>query len=131
MVSPFHILLAEDDFLLRHMLTEVLSLMGYLVTPVSNGREALTLLQTHPATPDLIITDLWMPEMDGNRLWQAVRTDLQHPAIPFIFISGTTLPADIATAIDRGRTMFIAKPFYIDSLMLMMQTLLSQPASQG
>lgn len=116
MVSPFHILLAEDDCSLRHMLTEVLSLMGYLVTPVRNGREALTLLQTHPATPDLIITDLWMPEIDGNRLWQAVRSDVQHSAIPFLFISGTTLPTDIATAIDKGRHMFISKPFRIETL---------------
>lgn len=78
------ILYVEDDAHLRHDVVAVLASAGFEAISASNGREALDLCLRSP--PDLVITDLVMPEMDGIELIRTLRKTL--PTLPVIAVSG-------------------------------------------
>ena len=110
--SPFastspRILLVEDEFLIRFMLSDELREAGYQVIEASDATEALLVLKT--VNPDLIISDVRMPgPLDGLDLLARVRETA--PALPVIIISGHLSPSQ---ALVEGATRFIAKPFVL------------------
>ncbi len=102
------ILLVEDnpDFLqyLDFLLNEY-----YYITVASNGREALEILKTG-MSPDLIITDWMMPEMDGMQMVRELRSDQRLAAIPVIFLTARSGYEDINQAIRIGHSDYLVKP---------------------
>lgn len=80
-----HILLVEDDPSTQKIMSILLEYEGHQVTCASNGQAALRLLATK--TPDLIITDYMMPEMNGEELIRRVRTDVACRRIPILLMS--------------------------------------------
>lgn len=74
-----HILIAEDDFDIRELLTELLESSGYQVTSAANGMEALKIHQT--AAFNLIMLDIMMPFFDGFEVAQQIRKSSQSPII--------------------------------------------------
>jgi CheY-like chemotaxis protein len=81
------ILLVEDDEALLENLEEALSYGHFRVVPATNARSALDILTTLSPLPELIISDIVMPGMDGYQFLKAVRANPQWKHIPFLFIS--------------------------------------------
>jgi CheY-like chemotaxis protein len=115
------VLIVEDDHAIRDMVTEVLEDEGYTVVGAVNGRRALERLAT--LLPDLILTDIMMPEMDGVALCQAVRVQPSLANIPIIIMSaGNNQPL----AAQCGSAAFLAKPFHVPALVATVARVLPQ-----
>jgi CheY-like chemotaxis protein len=114
------ILVVEDDEQVRAFIKTVLKQAGYLVMTARNGHEASQFLEQ--CEPNLLITDLAMPQKTGNVLIEEVRT--HHPAIPILAISGgLTAQLGIYRKIARslGDNYLLAKPFSQDDLLQMVK----------
>jgi CheY-like chemotaxis protein len=98
------ILVADDDVLLRKLLSELLTFYGYDVDCVSNGEEAIALIGERPY--DLLITDYLMPEMNGIELIKKVR-DIKKS----LAIMGMSASEEERGFLAAGANLFIAKPF--------------------
>ncbi len=106
------ILVVEDDDILREAICDTLGFADYQTLAVNNGKEALVVLANQ--SPDLIITDVQMPEMDGMQLLEKVRS--QFSDIPIVLM---TAYADVAAAVEvirKGAADYLVKPFEADSL---------------
>jgi putative two-component system response regulator len=102
------ILIVEDNAVLRLALDEMLSLEGFVVISAVHGVEALSHMDV--VTPDLIISDIAMPEMDGYSLFQHVRANPDWLSIPFIFLTARGTKDDILTGKDLGAEDYLVKP---------------------
>jgi CheY-like chemotaxis protein len=109
------ILLVEDDTPLRRDLGFVLDVSGYAVIAVSDGARALEMLQIH--TPDLILSDISMPHMDGYTLLRSVRAHQGWASIPFVFTSAHDDYDHFMQALDLGMDEFVPKPFTVPDLL--------------
>ncbi len=124
------ILITDDIEVNRYLLQSLLKASGYEVASASNGREALDAARKN--TPDMIITDILMPEMDGFQLCRAWRTDKKLSKIPFIFYTATyTDPSDEKFAIGLGADKFITKPQSPESLLAQIQQVFDESERKG
>lgn len=104
------ILLIEDELLLQRLLTRYLEEMGHAVLVAANGREALRLFEMAP--PDLVITDIMLPEMSGIEVILMLRA--RAPDLPIVAISGGDYSRSLdllGTAQLLGRVTLLPKPF--------------------
>lgn len=101
------VLLAEDDADIREVLAEVLRGEGHDVVEAENGAQALQLALAR--RPDVVVTDLMMPTMDGRELIQALKSQPALSALPIILISANRSRLDGLPA-DR----MLPKPFALD-----------------
>ncbi|MBQ7496063.1 MAG: response regulator [Bacteroidaceae bacterium] len=107
------VLIAEDDHEIREYLTSELQ-KEFDITATANGREALdSALQQGP---DLLITDITMPEMDGLELLARVRSNINISAIPVILLTARDSDDDRIEGMDVGADAYITKPFNIELL---------------
>jgi len=111
-----HILVAEDNGDIIDVIREVLEGDGYRVTCAPNGRDALAAFEREQ--PDLIVSDVMMPHMDGFTLLKHVRAHPAGAAVPFLFLSARTEPAATSQARQLGADDFLFKPFDADDLSL-------------
>ncbi|MBT3427525.1 MAG: sigma-54-dependent Fis family transcriptional regulator [Gammaproteobacteria bacterium] len=121
------ILVVEDDDILREAICDTLGFADYQTIAVKNGKEALVALRNQ--SPDMIITDVQMPEMDGMELLEKVRC--QFPDIPIVLM---TAYADVAAAVDvirRGAADYLVKPFEADSLVNLAKRLTDHRQTAG
>jgi len=100
------ILVAEDDLLVRKTTVHYLKGKGYNVLEVSDGKEALRLFREKE--PDILLTDLRMPELDGMHLVQIIVSE--NPVIPVIIFSGMGTMVDVIEALRIGAWDYITKP---------------------
>ncbi|MDP2277964.1 MAG: response regulator [Nitrospirota bacterium] len=98
------ILVADDDVLLRKLFNDLLTFYGYDVDCVSNGKEAIALIET--GSYDVLITDYLMPEMNGIELIKKAR-DIKKS----LAIIGMSASEEERGFIAAGANFFIAKPF--------------------
>ncbi len=121
--ATLQILVADDDADMRLYLTGCLrgfGLAALTVTEAGNGRDALLLART--LTPDLIISDMLMPGLDGLALCRALKADAATAAIPFLLVSGETSgPPPCADG-------FLEKPFNAAGLRVHVDRLLAHRA---
>jgi signal transduction histidine kinase len=108
------ILVAEDSPTQAEHLRLLLEAEAYRVELVPNGREGLARLQLAP--PDLVISDVVMPEMDGYAFCRAVKSSERTRRIPFVLLTERNAPADVIKGLERGADNFITKPFEDDYL---------------
>jgi len=113
--STTRLVVIEDDETVRLPLVDVLEAKGYLVYSAVNGREGLAVAREQK--PDLIISDIMMPEIDGYGVFEALQKDPQTAIIPFIFLSAKTSPEDIREGLGLGVDDYITKPFDIATLL--------------
>ncbi len=109
-----NILVVDDEEAIREVVSTMLESRGYRCTAVSNGRAAQEVVRKE--TPDLVLSDMIMPEMDGIKLLSWMRE--HDPEVPVIMV---TAIHDISTALEairRGAYDYILKPFEKDQLFL-------------
>jgi DNA-binding response OmpR family regulator len=102
------ILISDDDPVMRMFVRRAAEHASHDVVLAEHGREALQLLETED--PDLLITDLQMPELDGFGLISAVRDLPRHRAMPIICLSSVNDRDRIASLISQGIADYVLKP---------------------
>jgi two-component system, cell cycle response regulator CpdR len=109
------ILLVEDEDMLRSLLKDLLEHKGYQVADAACAADALELYEA--SRPDLLITDVAMPGMNGEALAEALRT--KQPGLRVIFMSGYagTSAAAIQSSLSDGGVAFLQKPFRMSLLL--------------
>ena len=115
MVNPDvkrNILVVDDEAQITRVLKTSLSAQGYGIRTASDGMQALLEMKTW--TPDLIITDLRMPNMDGLELCRQVRSESR---VPIIVLSVKGEEAIKVEALDAGADDYVTKPFSINELL--------------
>jgi signal transduction histidine kinase len=118
------IMVVEDDFALLEGIRELLELTNYQVVPASNGVEALELLNRY--RPDLIVSDIMMPEMDGYEFHSKVRERVELLTIPFIFLTARGEKVDIRRGKSMGADDYITKPFDDEDLLVAIEAKLTR-----
>lgn len=103
------ILLVEDNSLLLDVMANILETEGYSVTRAVNGKLAMDSFVTD--RPDLVVSDIMMPEMNGFELLQAIRMMPAGVTIPFLFLSARTERNDVSMARSLGVDDYLFKPF--------------------
>jgi putative two-component system response regulator len=107
-MSAFTLLIVEDHDILREGLQLLLETEGYRVAAAMHGQDALRQMET--ITPDLILSDISMPEMDGYAFYEAVRARPEWVAIPFIFLTARGDRDDVFTSRKLGVEDYLVKP---------------------
>ena len=106
---PVHaprILVVEDEAAVRFNLVSYLEDSGYQVQECDDGTRGLELVRAH--CPDLVLSDLWMPGINGRELVRTLHQEF--PQLPVIVVSGTGVLSDAVAALREGAWDFIAKP---------------------
>jgi two-component system, OmpR family, KDP operon response regulator KdpE len=107
-----NILVVDDEAQITRVLKTALSAQGYSIRTAGDGREALQEIKTW--SPDLIITDLRMPNMDGLELCRKVRTESRVPIIVLSVKGEETIKIE---ALDAGADDYVTKPFSVNELL--------------
>ena len=105
------ILVVEDNVDLLYNLNLLLESNNYTPITAKNGKEAIKILSTLGKIPDIIISDIMMPEMDGYEFFKAISNEPRWNRIPFLFLSARTTPKDIRFGKLLGVDDYITKPF--------------------
>ena len=118
--NPLHVLLVEDDRDTREMYHEYLSYSGMVVTDAATGRRALERVAEH--RPDVVVTDIAMPEMDGLELSRQLRAGPTTRDVPIIAVSGQASEH----AREAGADVVLEKPCEPDKLLHVIQDVLRE-----
>ena len=120
----FKILLAEDDDFLRMTMKTLLELQGFQIFAYSDGQLALDAFPS--VSPDMIISDINMPNLDGYGLLDGIRQLLEGEAVPFLFLSARSERGDVTHARELGADDYIFKPFEPEELLAAVQARLER-----
>ncbi len=110
------VLLVEDDAAIHYNVKLFLEMQDFEVIPAYDGVEAINILQ-NGEIPDIIISDIMMPKMDGYTLYKKVSDKSDWTMIPFIFMSAKSSPEDIRFGKKLGVDDYIVKPFEEEDLL--------------
>jgi two-component system sensor histidine kinase/response regulator len=117
-MSKANILIVEDDTHLLHGIRDILALEDYRVMIAENGKTALGVLMNESRPPDLIVSDIMMPEMDGLEFLKKIRQNSNWVSIPFIFLTAKTEKTDYQIGRKLGVDDYLPKPFDADDLLI-------------
>ena len=119
--KPYEALIVDDSQDFLDFMTDVLK-EHYRIRTAHNGREALKLIAERQ--PDIILSDVMMPEMDGNELCRAVKQHQQTAHIPFVMLTARMAQDHKIEGMENGADDYITKPFNLDLLNLRMANLI-------
>ena len=117
------ILVVDDSFTIRRLVQKGLEEAGFQVMTAGDGHQALKLISK--SRPDLILSDLDMPRMDGIDFCKKVHGDPDLAAIPFVIMSASSDRATMRRMLQRGASAFLVKPFNLEQLVITTEKLLS------
>jgi chemosensory pili system protein ChpA (sensor histidine kinase/response regulator) len=123
-VHQLKALVVDDSLTMRKVLGRLLEREGFEVLVAKDGMDAMQLLQT--VTPDIILTDIEMPRMDGFGLSRNIRDDARTANTPLIMISSRTADKHQNTARDIGVDAFFGKPVHDEDLVAKVNELIQQ-----
>jgi CheY-like chemotaxis protein len=124
------VLVVDDDRDVRELLAELLTQEGYHVIMAASAEEALA--RTETVIPDLIVSDLMMPGMDGAELLARLASDARYAAIPTILLTAAgELMAERAVAEAGLRTLLVHKPIRIGEFLHLVSWRLDNAPSLG
>ncbi len=109
------ILIVEDNQILREGLRDILSYEGFTILTAVHGQDALDQMGT--ITPDLILSDISMPEMDGITFFKSVRSHSDWVTIPFVFLTARGEKEDVLTGKNLGAEDYLIKPLSREELL--------------
>lgn len=119
-----NILLVDDDPALLEAVTDLLDVNHFHVLTATDGKSALAIMNDY--TPDLIISDIMMPGMDGYQFFDAVHENPAWVPIPFIFLTARGQQTDIRTGYSLGVDDYLIKPFEPDDLIIKVEARLKR-----
>jgi signal transduction histidine kinase len=117
-VTKGRLLVLEDDPNLLVGLRDILELDNYQVVTAENGKQGLDILNHDPYTPDLILSDIMMPMMDGMEFLRHVRRQDRFVKIPVIFLTAKDEKTDIQQGKVLGVDDYLVKPFEAQDLLI-------------
>ncbi|MHA1985286.1 MAG: response regulator [Promethearchaeota archaeon] len=120
------IFVVDDNLVLLQNLRHLLEVKYYDVVTAINGKDALKLLSNLDRIPEVIISDITMPEMDGYDLFETVSNNDMLNHIPFIFLSGRNTPEDVRFGKMLGVDDYLTKPFDIEDLLAIIKGKISR-----
>lgn len=127
------LLLVDDEPSLREAVQAYLEDSGFTVQVASNATEAWDKLQT--MSPDLIISDIMMPQVDGYQFLKQLRDDARFQGVPVVFLTARGMTSDRIQGYQAGCDAYLPKPFDPDELVAIVENLLSRrsatPAGEG
>jgi CheY-like chemotaxis protein len=103
------ILVIEDQYELRQLLSRMLRLEGYEVATAENGSAGVANALHNP--PDVIFCDLKMPELDGYGVLSALRADSRTAKVPVVFVTASAGQVERDSGLQRGAAAYLTKPF--------------------
>ncbi len=119
------ILVVDDDEVIRHLLVDTLSALGYQTWGAANGEEALATLNQKKV--DIVITDIKMPKLDGVRLLKKIKET--QPDLPVFIITAYNFAYSQDQAVTSGADGFLAKPFRIGKIEELIKSALAHKKS--
>ncbi|MBF0118406.1 MAG: response regulator [Desulfobacterales bacterium] len=117
------VMVVDDSAMVCKLVETGLTEAGFQVVTAENGKKALNLLKRY--RPDLIISDIDMPEMNGFAFCEAIHKDPELATIPFIVMSANSTRSHMNRMLQRGAEAYIVKPFNTDQLVILVEKLLS------
>ncbi len=121
------VLVVDDEDVIRETVREILTDEGYRVVAAANGSEVLGLVEKE--RPDVILLDIWMPEMDGIVLLRQIKRE--HPDARIVMISGHGSIHTAVTATQLGAFDFIEKPLSLDGLLATVERACGDAGREG
>ena len=116
------ICIVDDEPAILNTLSSILEDEGYRVTIAKTGREALNVIQQEP--PDLVLLDIWLPELDGLEVLMHIRE--QFPKMPVILMSGHGSAETAVKAIKLGAYDYLEKPLDFERVPILIRNALHQ-----
>ncbi len=107
--APARVVIADDNTDMREYLARLLSGAGYQVEAVTDGRHALELVRA--VVPDLVVSDVMMPRLDGLELVAALRADPRTAAVPVVLLSARAGQEASIEGLQAGADDYLVKPF--------------------
>lgn len=120
--KPQTVLIVEDNMELLQLAKDIFEPL-YNVLLASNGREGLTI--AYAEIPDIIISDIMMPELDGMEMCRVLKTDNRTSHIPIVFLTAKSTQNDKVSGLELGADIYITKPFSTKILELSVRNLLA------
>jgi len=121
------LLLVDDEPGLREAVKAYLEDEGFTVHVASNAQEGWDLLQR--TAPELIISDIMMPQVDGYQFLKQLRDDPRYAALPVVFLTARGMTSDRIQGYSAGVDAYISKPFDPDELVAIVSNILSRRAA--
>ena len=112
METKHSLLIVEDEKAISNLIATTLETQGYHYEKASNGAQALMEITSH--SPEIILLDLGLPDMDGVEIIRRVRS---WSSVPIIVISARTEDQDKIEALDAGADDYLTKPFSVEELL--------------
>jgi putative nucleotidyltransferase with HDIG domain len=125
-VKQKQVLIVEDSQTQALKLTYILEEQRYEVKAAGNGREALAQLNSREFDPEIIISDVVMPEMDGYELCQKVKANERLKKIPIVLLTSLSDPESVIKGLASGADHFVVKPYDPAYLLLRVQQILEE-----
>ncbi len=117
------IMIVDDSAMIRHLVEAGLAKEGYRISTAKNGQQALENMKS--LQPDLILSDIDMPVMNGFEFCEAVQKDDRFNSIPFIVMSTNSDRGHMQRMLRKGAQAYLVKPFNMDQLTILVDKLLS------
>ncbi len=121
------LLLVEDDARISEPLRAALGSEGFEVDAVTTGEDALARLDT--GTPDLVLLDLTLPDVDGLEVCRRLRID--HPTLPVVMLTARAEEVDVVVGLGAGADDYVTKPFRVAELVARIRARLRTNTATG
>jgi DNA-binding response OmpR family regulator len=117
------VLIVEDDAVIADEVRRALDVHGYVTELAATGRAGLTAVPTF--SPDLVLLDLGLPDLDGVQVCRRLRAEL--PTAPIVIVTARDDDIDVVVGLDAGATDYVVKPFTMPVLLARVRAHLRQP----
>lgn len=125
---PAHVLIVEDSPIQAELLRRFITKENFICTVATDGEAALLSLRT--SRPDIIISDIQMPILDGYEMCERIKGDPEFHSIPVILLTALSDPVDVIRGLNAGAQAYITKPYDNERLLTQVHRLLSAPAKE-
>jgi DNA-binding response OmpR family regulator len=121
------VLIVDDEPMTRNLLRMMLSYAGYRIYEAEDGLDALEKIRQY--TPDIVILDVMMPNMDGIDVCKQIRQDKSTAELPVIMLSAYTQPTAVEAGLAAGADKYLTKPIARKVLLEHVEALLMETAA--